>query len=184
MYGWLKDIWDMTLMRSDNIPLCNTLWGPAQRSWGYPFPRGRNAWRAQLKSPEGFGFLPLLAQRSFCFDKSRQPSNWWWYRIQQNDAMMTMINYNDDRRWNHNMQHFRFLGCSGGSSAAKIASSNTFFKPFCKRKRKKNKWEVMKKKCEWSIFQSIFWTFFVNQFVKQKFWEPQNDRLKLIFVKY
>jgi len=27
------------------------------------------------------------------------------------------------------MQHFRFLGCSGGSSAAKIASSNTFFKP-------------------------------------------------------
>ena len=27
--------------------------------------------------------------------------------------------------------HFFFLGCSGGSKAAKIASSNTFFKPFC-----------------------------------------------------
>lgn len=27
--------------------------------------------------------------------------------------------------------HFLFFGCSGGSSAAKIASSKTFFKPFC-----------------------------------------------------
>ena len=27
--------------------------------------------------------------------------------------------------------HFFFFGCSGGSSAAKIASSKTFFRPFC-----------------------------------------------------
>ena len=27
--------------------------------------------------------------------------------------------------------HFFFLGCSGGSRAAKMASSKTFFKPFC-----------------------------------------------------
>ena len=40
---------------------------------------------------------------------------------------------------NHNMQHFRFLGCSGGSRAAKIASSNTFFNPFCKIRTKKAK---------------------------------------------
>ena len=35
------------------------------------------------------------------------------------------------------MQHFRFFGCSGGSRAARIASSNTFFKPFCKCEKNK-----------------------------------------------
>jgi hypothetical protein len=28
--------------------------------------------------------------------------------------------------------HFLLLGCSGGSRAAKIASSKTFFSPFCR----------------------------------------------------
>ena len=39
---------------------------------------------------------------------------------------------------NQNKQH-RLLGfCSGGSRAAKIASSNTFFKPFCNLTKKKS----------------------------------------------
>ena len=32
---------------------------------------------------------------------------------------------------NHKIKHFLFFGGSGGSSAARIASSNTFFNPFC-----------------------------------------------------
>ena len=32
----------------------------------------------------------------------------------------------------YNKTHFFFLGGSGGSKAARMASSNTFFKPFCK----------------------------------------------------
>ena len=35
---------------------------------------------------------------------------------------------------NHNIRHFRPFFCSGGSRAARIASSNTFFKPFCNDK--------------------------------------------------
>ena len=31
----------------------------------------------------------------------------------------------------YNKAHFFFFGCSGGSNAARIASSNTFFNPFC-----------------------------------------------------
>merc|ERR1719384_814240 len=34
---------------------------------------------------------------------------------------------------NHKIKHFLFFGGSGGSKAAKIASSNTFFNPFCVR---------------------------------------------------
>ena len=37
---------------------------------------------------------------------------------------------------NHNIRHFRPFFCSGGSRAAKIASSKTFFRPFCKAKKK------------------------------------------------
>ena len=40
---------------------------------------------------------------------------------------------------NHNIWHFCLFFCSGGSRAAKIASSKTFFRPFCKAK-KKNVW--------------------------------------------
>lgn len=36
----------------------------------------------------------------------------------------------------YNKTHFFFLGGSGGSKAARIASSNTFFKPFCKTEGK------------------------------------------------
>ena len=32
---------------------------------------------------------------------------------------------------NHKIKHFLFFGGSGGSNAARIASSNTFFNPFC-----------------------------------------------------
>lgn len=31
----------------------------------------------------------------------------------------------------YRIKHFLFFGCSGGSSAARIASSKTFFNPFC-----------------------------------------------------
>ena len=34
---------------------------------------------------------------------------------------------------NHNIRHFRPFFCSGGSRAAKMASSKTFFRPFCVR---------------------------------------------------
>ena len=36
---------------------------------------------------------------------------------------------------NHNIRHFLPFFCSGGSRAAKIASSKTFFRPFCKAKK-------------------------------------------------
>ncbi len=38
---------------------------------------------------------------------------------------------------NQNIKHFLVFLSGGGSNAARIASSNTFFKPFCKAKRKK-----------------------------------------------
>ena len=80
-----------------------------------------------------------------------------------------MINYNDDRRWNHNMQHFRFLGCSGGSSAAKIASSNTFFKPFCNRKKSNEKSENKKNGILKQFFKAnFFWDFFFV--ILKQFW--------------
>ena len=56
------------------------------------------------------------------------------------------------------MQHFRFLGCSGGSSAAKIASSNTFFKPFCKRKKKQMR-SYEKKNVNEAFFKAFFGLF-------------------------
>lgn len=36
----------------------------------------------------------------------------------------------------HSSTHLRFFLGSGGSSAANIASSNTFFRPFCEHKQK------------------------------------------------
>lgn len=40
---------------------------------------------------------------------------------------------------NYKNLHFLFLEGSGGSKAAKIASSNTFFRPFCKSRKKQRK---------------------------------------------
>ena len=41
---------------------------------------------------------------------------------------------------NHRREHFLDLGGSGGSSAARMASSNTFLSPFCKEITRKKSW--------------------------------------------
>lgn len=54
----------------------------------------------------------------------------------------TTLEAKRDAGRHQNKQHFLFLCVSGGSNAAKIASSNTFFSPRCRVKRRRREREA------------------------------------------
>jgi hypothetical protein len=45
--------------------------------------------------------------------------------------------------WDHSREHFFFFSCVGGSKAANIASSKTFFNPFWKAKTIQHCWAAI-----------------------------------------
>lgn len=60
--------------------------------------------------------------------------------------------------------HFFFFGCSGGSKAARIASSNTFFRPFWVRAEHSTYFTARSSRASFSACSTVigFWRFFAS----------------------
>ena len=55
----------------------------------------------------------------------------------------------------YKIEHFLFFGASGGSNAAKIASSNTFFNPFCVKAEHSTYFTARNSRANFSPFSNV-----------------------------